>query len=42
MKLAEYNYPISHIKGEKNVLADIFFRERNEAHKSFFLLHIWF
>ena len=31
MKLAEYNYSISHIKGEKNVLADILSREWNKA-----------
>jgi hypothetical protein len=35
MKLAEYNYSISHIKGEKNILADILSREWNEAHKNY-------
>jgi hypothetical protein len=33
-ELAEYNYSISRIKGEKNVIADILSREWNEAKKN--------
>lgn len=35
MKLAEYNYWITHIKEEKNVLVDILSREWNESQKKY-------